>query len=333
RVMLAMTEDGAGVFTGSYAVGDKVRLAYADTDMLLDNGFTDAMHPDALEGLFVYSCGGRRAILGEATDQEIKPLEALATTGGFFTYGEFFTARSGSHEILNNTMTVLLLSESGPVLRQEPAPQTATTPTALQDNSFHFSVSDMYHSLSHFTREITQELFAFSAALERKNQELELLSVSDRLTGLYNRSKLDDVLAEELQRARRYGQTFSVILLDIDHFKSVNDTHGHQVGDDVLRALSQVLKDNCRLSDIVGRWGGEEFMVICPGTGLPGAKTLAETLRSRIAAHVCPIAGPRTASFGVTDYQEDAKLESIVERADKALYQAKEQGRNQVVAG
>lgn len=168
--------------------------------------------------------------------------------------------------------------------------------------------------------------------LKALNKELARLSVTDTLTGLYNRLKTDAVLESEFQRSLRFGQAFSVILIDIDHFKQVNDTHGHQVGDQVLVTLANVLHTNTRETDILGRWGGEEFIVICPHTEQDGAVKLAENLRTHIQNQYMPTVGQMTASFGVATYRAGEQPKDIVTRADAALYQAKHLGRNRVEA-
>lgn len=167
--------------------------------------------------------------------------------------------------------------------------------------------------------------------LENKNQELEILSVTDRLTGLYNRAKLDRVMERELARANRYGETFGIILLDIDHFKLVNDNFGHRVGDELLVDFAQILQQNIRTIDTVGRWGGEEFMIICPNTDKQGTMTLAEHLKQSLSEHPFPEVGHKTASFGVTTFEAGDREENLLTRADKGLYQAKESGRNRVI--
>lgn len=165
------------------------------------------------------------------------------------------------------------------------------------------------------------------------NRELLRLSVTDRLTGLFNRVRLDVVLESEIQRALRFNVPFSVILLDIDHFKAVNDTHGHPVGDQVLVTVAQLLQANTRQTDVVGRWGGEEFMVICPHIDRAGALRLAENLRSKLDGHDFPCVHHQTASFGVAAFQPEDQGKDVVARADAALYQAKHHGRNCVVGG
>jgi diguanylate cyclase (GGDEF)-like protein len=161
---------------------------------------------------------------------------------------------------------------------------------------------------------------------------LERLAVSDTLTGLSNRLRLDQVLAEEAARHARGGTPVSVILLDLDHFKTVNDRHGHPVGDRVLVAIGELLTANSRRTDEVGRWGGEEFLVVCCDTDLAGAQALAHKLRGRISAHAFGAAGHRTASFGVAQLAPGEDVAGLVARADVALYRAKDGGRDRVEA-
>ncbi|MES2296251.1 MAG: diguanylate cyclase [Pseudomonadota bacterium] len=169
-----------------------------------------------------------------------------------------------------------------------------------------------------------------TAELEEKNRALQTLSITDRLTGLFNRLRLDQVLEHEAARCERLGGDFALILLDIDKFKSVNDTHGHQVGDQVLMAMAQVLRRCTRELDIVGRWGGEEFLVVASGTDGEGARALAEKLREAVAEHDFPVVGSKSASFGVAAFRAGDSIEGMMARADAALYRAKEGGRNRV---
>jgi len=163
-------------------------------------------------------------------------------------------------------------------------------------------------------------------------KRVELLSVTDRLTQLFNRLKIDELLDAELKRASRYLNPFSVIMLDLDKFKSVNDTYGHQAGDEVLKELALILKTNVRESDIVGRWGGEEFIIIAPNTNMEDAVELAEKLREKISEFKFSFAGHKTSSFGVAAYRAGDDEKSLIKRADDALYHAKESGRNKVVS-
>ena len=157
------------------------------------------------------------------------------------------------------------------------------------------------------------------------------LAKTDVLTGLSNRLEIDSVLSGEIERLKRFPRAFSIIMLDIDHFKRVNDHYGHIAGDHCLQQIASILKLNSRSIDTVGRWGGEEFLIICPETDLKGTEKLAEKLRTKIAEHDFSQVGKITCSFGVTSFFAGDTLESIVDRADQALYQAKDAGRNKVM--
>ena len=161
-------------------------------------------------------------------------------------------------------------------------------------------------------------------------KRIEQLSITDKLTGIANRSKLDDFLNNEIKRARRYESSLGVVLLDIDNFKRVNDTYGHLVGDKVLVAIANILKSNIREIDFLGRWGGEEFLIVCPHTNKEGIMTLCETLRKKIEEYDFKNCTKQTASFGVTSFSKDDTIDSIILRADNALYRAKEIGKNTV---
>lgn len=160
---------------------------------------------------------------------------------------------------------------------------------------------------------------------------IESISEHDPLTKLYNRLKLDYSLEAEITRAKRYNTPFSLILVDIDYFKNVNDTHGHQVGDTILVEIANLLRTSTRESDIAGRWGGEEFMIICPHTDQAGAFELANNIRKNIEAFEFNIIKNKTASFGVATYIENDTANSLIKKVDDALYEAKKSGRNKVV--
>ena len=162
-------------------------------------------------------------------------------------------------------------------------------------------------------------------------KRIEEISITDALPRLYNRLKLDTTLSTEVERANRYGHQLSLILFDVDNFKQVNDTYGHQAGDAVLIAIAEIVRTVVRTIDIAGRWGGEEFLIICPDTDLQGAAELAERLRHAIAQHDFGTVGHKTSSFGVSLHQRNATLDELLAQADRALYRAKESGRNCVV--
>ena len=169
---------------------------------------------------------------------------------------------------------------------------------------------------------------------ERKQLEDELkeLAIKDQLTGIYNRRKIDEVLLKEKAEAETREHHLAVIMVDIDLFKLVNDQYGHLVGDQVLMEVTTILSEGIRSVDVLGRWGGEEFIIICANTDLEGAVVLAEKLRQMIENHDFQIVGRKTCSFGVAQLRNRETIDSLLIRSDQALYRAKDQGRNQVVA-
>lgn len=166
--------------------------------------------------------------------------------------------------------------------------------------------------------------------LKKSNKELKKLSETDRLTQLFNRLKIDEVLEYELVKSARSRIPFSIILFDIDNFKDINDIYGHTVGDITLVELSSIIRGELRKTDTLGRWGGEEFIVICPDTSLDGAIAAAEKIREAVERHEFPKVGEVTCSFGVTEFELQDNKNTIVARADSALYRAKGNGRNRV---
>lgn len=152
----------------------------------------------------------------------------------------------------------------------------------------------------------------------------------DKLTGIYNRAKFNEILADDIQKAKDSGIQFSLVILDIDKFKNVNDTFGHLVGDKVLVTLSSIMRNSVRASDIFARWGGEEFVLILANSSLENAVKIAENLRKKIEVAHFEEANRVTCSFGVTSYVEGDTAEMLIEKADRALYKAKESGRNRV---
>lgn len=168
------------------------------------------------------------------------------------------------------------------------------------------------------------------------NKKLTYMSQTDALTGLDNRRHLNERIEEMFQHAQRLNEPFSCVMCDLDKFKSVNDTYGHQAGDEVLKQLAAILKEEAREIDRVGRYGGEEFMLLLPGTVLDAAVTFAERVRKRIEGHTFTFDGgtlTRTASFGVSGWPHPAidQCDGLVRAADDALYVAKETGRNRVI--
>jgi diguanylate cyclase (GGDEF)-like protein len=166
--------------------------------------------------------------------------------------------------------------------------------------------------------------------LRKEKEELRRISTTDYLTRIDNRRKLEAELERLIPSHDDGRRRFSIIIADVDHFKDVNDTYGHQAGDAILSEIAGLLAKSTRSTDHVGRWGGEEFLILCEGASREGALATAEKLRREIESHVFPCVGSVTCSFGVGAYESGASKEEVFRRADKALYCAKTGGRNRV---
>jgi len=191
-------------------------------------------------------------------------------------------------------------------------------------------LTEVFNNMVVRLREGHQALDAANETLRRKNEELETLSVTDGLTGLHNRRRLMESLTDEVRRSQRLKHTFSVLMVDVDHFKKYNDTFGHLAGDGVLARVAALLREATREVDDVARYGGEEFLVMLPETGMTEALEIAERVRARVAAEVFP--GRRiTVSIGVSEFPLYGNTpEQVIAAADEALYEAKREGRDRV---
>lgn len=198
----------------------------------------------------------------------------------------------------------------------------------IATNIYYFSISASVVSIEEKVYSIVLTDITIE---ESYKKELEQLSVTDVLTGIGNRRYFHQKIEEEVVRAKRYEHSLSLIMCDIDFFKKVNDTHGHNVGDEVLKEYTKLISSLLREADIFSRIGGEEFMIILPHASLDNAKQIAEKLR--VAVEECHKVIPVTMSFGVVEYIKGEEIEFIFKRVDEALYGAKNSGRNKVVIG
>jgi len=184
-------------------------------------------------------------------------------------------------------------------------------------------LKDEIGTLSHTFKKLLE-------AIQMEHKKTEKKAHFDSLTEIYNRYKFNEILVEEFKRSQRYSNNFSIAIIDIDKFKNVNDTYGHLIGDEILIMIAQAVNNKARSTDVLARWGGEEFVILFKETPIDVAKILAERLKDEIQKLHHDIAGGITASFGATQYKEDDTLKSVFKRCDDALYKAKENGRNRV---
>lgn len=176
-------------------------------------------------------------------------------------------------------------------------------------------------------------LLAFSYEYIRDHQanQLKKIATTDTLTKAHSRMKIAEVLEHEVEITKRYKVALSLIMFDIDRFKDINDSYGHQTGDFVLMEIADIVRADTRITDYFGRWGGEEFIVVLPQTDMMGTKILADRLARSIENHKFDNVKKVTASFGLTEFKEGDDINSLIKRVDDALYKAKERGRNLVV--
>lgn len=202
--------------------------------------------------------------------------------------------------------------------------------------AFRNNQEQRYHDAQQHIEQLTDKLQMLEQEGSRLREKLEQTQQQaryDALTGVHNRQAYEEYIAEELARVRRYNTPLSMIVWDVDKFKSINDTYGHAAGDKVLKTIAETLNNNCRETDFLGRYGGEEFVMLLPETDLANSLSVADKLRERIAQTEFHFRDTRvliTISAGVAQYQNEESVHQFFERADNALYSAKQAGRNQV---
>ena len=296
-----------------------MRFGCANYDSILHEtqGHIDKLRDVEVQSIFIYSCMARRRFMPDEIEHETILYNNIAPTSGFYTNGEFFTSLDNK-ELLNQSMTILALCESTTSNNRKKIPinHVKHNNTTLQ-------------ALSHLINISTKEL-------DTLQNELHLLSITDPLTKLYNRRHFTELSDIIFKLAKRHKESLSIIMIDIDYFKKVNDTYGHQVGDQVLVIFSQILEKSKRESDLCCRYGGEEFVILLPKTDLNGAKLVAESIREATEKNKINLEDGQIIKFTVSiglsivDLSKEEHIEIGLNRADEALYIAKANGRNQV---
>ncbi len=192
----------------------------------------------------------------------------------------------------------------------------------------------LFTLLGHIVHHLNRNNYFKERSLQRERQSVHYLSTHDQLTGLYNHRHFKSKLKNEFKRSRRYGNALTLLMIDLDHFKKINDNYGHPTGDRVLKETGQLIRENCRSMDIAGRYGGEEFGLLLPQTDLDGASRTAKRLLNQLRTQDFRKDNNEsfsvTCSIGLAEMSESMEdPEDLILYADRALYEAKEKGRNQ----
>ena len=317
RVPVSSERDGSIRLGADIAKGEQFQLGYGDPSDLVEASLETAREMRAFgpQAMLAFCCITRKSFLKEYAGWDARNLGKMAPVCGFYTFGEIMRHQRDV-ETLNCSLVVAGMRE-GP---ERVASAVLDLPDE-QDFRGHMSV------LQHLVR----LLETTTSDLEEANAQLHLLAIHDRLTRLLNRGEIERRLNEEVARVDRGEEVASVIMLDIDDFKKVNDTYGHAVGDDVLVAVSNALLESIRAYDVAGRWGGEEFLVILYGIGKRSAQTCAERILEVVRQRPLGCVGHVTASLGVTEIVIGESATDVYRRVDDALYDAKRHGKNRIV--
>jgi len=214
----------------------------------------------------------------------------------------------------------------------------AQASVAIDNADLYKKLNELNLSLESKVKERTSELVRANERLSALNKELEEITITDSLTQVFNRQYFMDRIKQEVKRSHRYGTHVSLLMLDIDYFKKVNDTYGHQAGDSVLAGVAGLIKDGLRDTDLFARYGGEEFSLLAMAMDQADAELLAERLRKKVESAEFVLGGHSlkvTVSIGVSAWMPEIKenFEELVRRADSALYSAKQEGRNRICSG
>lgn len=319
RHPLALRSDGALVFGADFQEGERVHLAYGDPAGIVRNA--RKLHREMArfrpQGILSVSCVARSMLMGSDVKHELSGCMGLAPMNGYYAYGEVIRHEG---EVMLANMTLELVG-----MREGKAAEGEALPLPPPED---FELSDQTNIMRHLVRFIS----VTSAELEAVNARLQVRAQTDYLTSLLNRSELERMLKYNLNYAKETGRPVSVLMLDVDDFKGINDKYGHDIGDRALQLAAETLRRHTRKHDSPGRWGGDEFFVVLRDTTAEEAARLGERIRRAMSrADVLPDHKHLTTSIGVTEALPGDTPQSLFKRVDEALYLAKqEHGKNNV---
>lgn len=319
RVADRVNDDGSLSFLADIHESESFRLGYGDIytmerEVCHAANMLSEFRPEAI---YLFPCISRKTFLEEDMGHELKPFEDLAPSVGFFSQLEV-SSDFGCSNILNAAYVTLGLKE---ISKQSNAAPRQNWDIKLSSNAQRTA------KLMHFMSKVTEDL-------EHTNIELERSSRVDFLTGALNRKAFNHLFIEQLNRLIKHEKIASLIMMDIDHFKQVNDNYGHLVGDDILASVSSIVRSQIREADLFARYGGEEFILFLANVDLDKSKELAERIRHAVEGITLEESSDSrpavTCSFGIAQLCSSDNEVTLTQRADNALYKAKNSGRNRV---
>ena len=337
RMPIEKDENGFIHFTADIHAGEKLVFSYGSKKLILQQSFNlaDYMSRKNLDGLLLHVCRNRRIYL---KDDEILELQAFSNfyreTAGCYAFAEILYKHNGGG-LQNSALVVIGFREFESVeekLNDEDCyiDFYSTKKFIGFTNNYGFSLSKESNPVP-FEERLVNFLNATSRDLYLANQKLEEAATTDGLTKLYNRKKISELINSELTKQKNHKK-LSLVMFDIDNFKRINDTYGHDMGDEVLARIARTAKNCLRRQDSIGRWGGEEFMILLPDTEKKEAAQIAEKIRMEIHSLEWEKMPAISISLGVAQVRENDELKMLYKRADERLYMAKTHGKNQVVA-
>ncbi len=327
RSTVHIEEDGSVYLHGFVTEGMDIHLSYGNPSNIVEkaNVRLEALRRFQPQAILLYSCVVRKTFWEDFVDMEMIPFQKIAPAGGFHTWGEIMRVQD-TGELAEHNITLLSIG-----MREGEAPE-GELPEIRVDDSVLKGQASLLKRLTKLVYATMEELQKAHGQMEELNRRLTVMAETDYLTGLLNRGKTEQVISEALDETEKTNRPLSLIMVDVDHFKRINDSYGHHAGDCALMALGNEL-NACiggRKGAAAGRWGGEEFFLILPDTDEKEALEIAERFRKDTEQQRIPAIGRMTVSLGVMTVSGRVDRREVFRRVDDALYAAKKNGRNQV---
>lgn len=309
------TLDGGILFNIRCTVGTEMRLSYGDPELMLaeTKKIWEQMHAFGGESAHILSCAARYQFLNKNLGDVLANYNHVTPSFGIYAHGEIYRA--------GQRLVAAHLTGNVAVFRE-------AAEATQKDVSY-----NPVHLTQHMTHLLQMATFVSTAMkeLEETKDALQFAATHNSLSGLFNRGTMEKYLAQCIKNNAEIGMPLSAIMIDLDHFKTINDTYGHSIGDAVIRTLAGLMKKHTAGRGYAGRWGGDEFLIILPGSTLETAETLSIHMKDDLFhAHILPDDSPVSASFGVTIARPGELEQSFYKRVDNALYASKENGKNRI---